>query len=104
VPGLIAVPPQGDKVARARSIAPQVEAGNVFLPGAPNAEESSCDRTRTPAWVQEFIEECAAFPNAAYDDQVDACSQALLRLAVASSAKLRSGGKALMSGLRTREL
>jgi hypothetical protein len=30
-------------------------------------------------WVTEFIEECAAFPNA-YDDQVDAMSQALNRL------------------------
>ncbi len=33
VPGLVAVDPQGDKVARARAVAPDVEAGNVHLPG-----------------------------------------------------------------------
>jgi predicted phage terminase large subunit-like protein len=30
-------------------------------------------------WVNDFIEECASFPNAAHDDQVDAMTQALLR-------------------------
>ena len=30
-------------------------------------------------WVNEFIEECIAFPNGAHDDQVDAMTQALLR-------------------------
>jgi phage terminase large subunit-like protein len=30
--------------------------------------------------VGDFVEECAAFPNGRYDDQVDAMSQALLRL------------------------
>jgi predicted phage terminase large subunit-like protein len=30
-------------------------------------------------WVHEFIEECAAFPNGAHDDQVDAMTQVLLR-------------------------
>ena len=30
-------------------------------------------------WVNDFIEECAAFPNGAHDDQVDAMSEALLR-------------------------
>jgi predicted phage terminase large subunit-like protein len=31
------------------------------------------------SWVEDFIEECAAFPQGRYDDQVDAMSQALLR-------------------------
>jgi hypothetical protein len=31
------------------------------------------------SWVTDFIEECAAFPNGAHDDQVDAMTQALLR-------------------------
>ena len=30
-------------------------------------------------WVDDFIEECAAFPQGAHDDQVDAMTQALLR-------------------------
>jgi phage terminase large subunit-like protein len=29
--------------------------------------------------VNDLIEECAAFPNGAHDDQVDAMTQALLR-------------------------
>ena len=37
------------------------------------------DPTIAP-WITGFIEECAAFPNGAYDDQVDAMSQALNRL------------------------
>ena len=64
IPGLKAVTAQGSKEARAAAISPTVEAGNVFLPeGA--------------AWVEDFIGECASFPNAAHDDQVDALSQAV---------------------------
>jgi hypothetical protein len=29
--------------------------------------------------VNDFIEECAAFPNGAHDDQVDAMTQVILR-------------------------
>lgn len=67
VPGLIPVDPQGGKAARAHAAAPYVEAGNVWLP-------------QHAAFVDGFIEECAAFPNAAHDDQVDAFSQAMIRL------------------------
>lgn len=69
ISGLIPVEPQGGKVARAQAVSPQVEAGNIYLP----------DPSIAP-WVHDFIEECAAFPNGANDDQVDAMSQALLRL------------------------
>jgi phage terminase large subunit-like protein len=31
-------------------------------------------------WVWDFIEECAAFPNGATDDQVDTMSQALTKM------------------------
>jgi len=34
-----------------------------------------------PRFVEELIEECAAFPHGANDDQVDATTQALNRLA-----------------------
>ena len=67
--GLIAVNPEGGKEVRAHAVSPQIEAGNVYLP----------DPTIAP-WIGGFIDECAAFPNAAYDDQVDAMSQALVRL------------------------
>jgi len=69
IEGLIPVEPQGSKVARASAVSPQIEAGNVYLP----------DPSIAP-WVHDFIEECAAFPTGAHDDQVDAMSQALMRL------------------------
>lgn len=69
VPGLIAINPQDSKFARASAIAPFVEAGNIHLP-----TKELCP------WVDEFVEETAAFPNAPHDDQVDAMSQALHRL------------------------
>lgn len=72
IPGLIPVEPQGGKMARVVAISALVEAGNVHLPS----------RAVAP-WIDDFIAECAAFPNGKHDDQVDAMSQALLRLQVA---------------------
>jgi predicted phage terminase large subunit-like protein len=60
VPGLLAVDPRGDKGARARAVAPDVEAGNVHLPGMANAEETGYDRLQTPDWVRGLVDECAA--------------------------------------------
>jgi predicted phage terminase large subunit-like protein len=68
VPGLIAVPPAGSKESRVAAVSPLVEAGNVQLPDP-----------RLAPWVADVIEECAAFPNGAHDDTVDALTQALLR-------------------------
>lgn len=70
IPGLIAVNPEGGKVVRAQAASPDIEAGNVYLPNPSVAP-----------WVHDFIEECAAFPNGANDDQVDAMTQALIRFA-----------------------
>lgn len=69
IAGLIAVEPQGSKEARAHAVSPQIEASNAYLP----------DPSVAP-WVHDFVEECAVFPNGANDDQVDAMTQALLRL------------------------
>ncbi|MEN6533124.1 MAG: phage terminase large subunit, partial [Bryobacteraceae bacterium] len=71
IAGLIAVNPAGGKEVRAHAVSPQIEAGNVYLPDPSIA-----------MWINGFIEECAAFPNGAFDDQVDAMSQALVHLAV----------------------
>jgi predicted phage terminase large subunit-like protein len=68
LPGLLPVTPQGGKVARAAAVSPLIEAGNVYLPHPQHAP-----------WVNDFVEECAAFPNGAHNDQVDAMTQALLR-------------------------
>lgn len=66
--GLIAVQTGSDsKLSRARSISGYVEAGNVYLPAEAD-------------WRSGFIEEHAAFPKGAHDDQVDALSQAMREL------------------------
>jgi predicted phage terminase large subunit-like protein len=84
VGGLIAVEPRGSKEARAHAVAPELEGRNVHLP-APGGVR--------PRWVEELIEECAAFPNGANDDQVDAMTQALIRLAGGGARhQVRSGG------------
>ena len=69
IPGLIAVRPEGGKVARAHAVTGLIEAGNVYIPSS-----------ETCAWVGDYIEECSAFPNGANDDMVDAMTQALNRL------------------------
>lgn len=69
VPGLIPVEPEGGKEARAAAISPFVEARNVHLPAS-----------ELYPWVDELIEEAAAFPSGAHDDQVDALTQAINRL------------------------
>ncbi len=63
--------PQGSKLARAQAAAPELEAGNYWLPQT--------------QWAEEMIEECAAFPNAAHDDMVDAWSQAACRFRTLSN-------------------
>src|SRR5262249_5743487 len=74
IEGLIAVNPEGGKESRGHAGSPQIEAGNVYLPDATLA-----------GGVGSFVDECAAFPHGAYDDQVDAMTQALLRLSKTSS-------------------
>jgi predicted phage terminase large subunit-like protein len=54
-----------DKVTRVHSVSPLFEAGMVWAPEDPFAEE--------------LIEEVAAFPNGEYDDLVDSMTQALMR-------------------------
>jgi predicted phage terminase large subunit-like protein len=70
--GMTAVQPAGGKTARAAAVCPHIESGNVYLPHP----------TLAP-WVEAFIEECAAFPRGRHDDQVDAMTQALFRIACA---------------------
>jgi len=69
ISGLIEVTPEGGKLARAHSVAPHIESGNVYLP-----------HPLIRPWVDPFIEEATAFPYGRHDDQVDAMTQALNRL------------------------
>jgi predicted phage terminase large subunit-like protein len=68
--GIVAVNPTESKYSRASAVAPFVEAGDVWLPSKDVALFDA----------EELVEEAAAFPNSAHDDQVDAASQALARL------------------------
>ena len=76
VSGIVPIQPVGDKIVRANAVAATIEAGDVWLP-----DPSICgvDDSGRP-WVESFIEECAAFPESQNNDQVDAASQALVRL------------------------
>lgn len=67
---VIVKPITGDKATRARPASAQSEAGNVKL--------------LRGAWNELFLDEVCAFPNAAFDDQVDAFADALNELALGS--------------------
>ena len=82
IAGIIPVNPMGGKEARAAAVSPQIEAGNVYLPSPIRV-----------GWVQDFVEECAAFPNGANDDQVDAMTQALARLSMRPQRTRNYSGK-----------
>ena len=75
VSGVIPVTPQGGKTARAQAVQPMVEAGNVYLPDPRPHGRLLPER----AWVEDFIDQCAAFPQGAHDDDVDAFTQLLVR-------------------------
>jgi predicted phage terminase large subunit-like protein len=77
IPGIKPITAQGDKINRAHAVTPQIESGNVYLPGAPTSDHTTYDRAQTPTWVQDLVEETAAFPKSRHDDQVDALTQAL---------------------------
>ena len=65
ISGIIAVSVKGSKEARLHSVAPTIEAGDVYIPEG--------------AMGDALIEEVGTFPNSAFNDQVDTLSQALDR-------------------------
>jgi predicted phage terminase large subunit-like protein len=69
IPGIVLVPPYGDKDARAVAVSPYVYAGNVYLP---HPEMPGCE------WVPGLINEGARYPLSTYGDQVDTLAIALL--------------------------
>lgn len=64
--GMLPIDPKGDKQARMDATSPLIKAGNVYLP-----------HPALYPWVKTFIEWVAGFPNAEFDDDVDALSQGL---------------------------
>lgn len=71
IAGIVPVDPgTASKESRVHAVTPMIESGNVFLPSKALGFE----------WLEDFSEQCAAFPSGANDDMVDAMSQALGRL------------------------
>jgi predicted phage terminase large subunit-like protein len=81
IPGLKPINPKTSKEARARSITPEVESGNVYLPLPSEAE-----------WVMDLLAELRSFPSGANDDQVDALTQALTELRESGGAQISVPG------------
>lgn len=79
LPGIVPIDPEGGKVSRASAVAPLFEAGNVWLP-----------HPEQHPWVQGLIDELCMFPRG-HDDQVDATSQALIRLQTSQTAEIDPG-------------
>lgn len=93
ISGMVAVNPTDSKEARARSTTPEAEAGNIFFPfpGDPGNE-----------WVTDLLSELREFPTGVHDDQVDAYSQAQMRMRGPQSASITVPGQQTtqLGGLR----
>jgi predicted phage terminase large subunit-like protein len=80
VSGIVPFTPRDSKEARAQACAPTVAAGQVWLPN--RNEFQAWLPEETPATVNDWIDEFAAFPKGVHDDQVDSGCQALLHMGV----------------------
>ena len=76
---VIAKPVTGDKATRAKPASAQAEAGNVKL--------------LRGDWNEAFLDEICSFPNAMFDDQVDAFADALNELALGTSYNIAAWGE-----------
>lgn len=56
--------PDRDKIARAHACTHMLHNGKIYIPSG-------------KVWAEEVVEECRKFPNATYDDHVDALTQAI---------------------------
>ena len=73
--GLVAVRPDGSKMARLSAVSPLFEAGQIYIP-------------KRADWADEYVTELLQFPHGANDDQVDATSMALRRMSRQNAAAL----------------
>ena len=71
ISGIIGYSPTESKEARVHAVSGQIESGNVYVP------DPAVHR-----WVDPFLDELCSFPHAMFDDRVDCCTQALIRLGV----------------------
>jgi hypothetical protein len=84
ISGLKPINPTASKVVRARSVTPECESGNVFLPHPSDPGNE---------WVADLLSELRNFPHDVSDDQVDALSQALTELREAGKGKATVPGQ-----------
>lgn len=77
ITGMIGVEPEGGKETRAYAVTPLFESGNVYFPHPLYAP-----------WISDVIEEMLAFPNGEHDDDVDAMTQALVKLMIGQQSLL----------------
>ena len=78
VRGIRLVDPKGGKETRAAAAEIVLEGGHVWLP-----------EPQTRPWVEEFVSECASFPNGKHDDRVDSATQAIIFLDKSSGGSSR---------------
>jgi predicted phage terminase large subunit-like protein len=93
IAGLKPINPKTSKMARAQSITPECESGNVYLPypGDPGNE-----------WVRDILlPELRDFPGSSHDDQVDGLSQALTELREKGRASVTIPGRATASATQS---
>jgi predicted phage terminase large subunit-like protein len=69
IAGVVAVNPEGGKIARAQATAPLWEAGSIELPDP---------QVFGISWMEDYLHNLCAFPKAAHDDDMDSTSQALI--------------------------
>jgi predicted phage terminase large subunit-like protein len=69
IAGVVAINPEGGKIARAQATAPLWEAGSIELPDP---------QVFGAAWMEDYLHNICTFPKAAHDDDMDATSQALI--------------------------
>lgn len=84
--GIIPIPAKGSKRSRAEAVVPFLQGHNIYLPESQTGTKAK--------WVQEFWEECGAFPKGVNDDQVDAFTQAIAFLVPGGWRDIRKAAEA----------
>jgi predicted phage terminase large subunit-like protein len=74
--GVVAIEPEGGKVARMFACAPEWQAGDWYV-------------SRNAAWSEPLIAQLTGFPNAAHDDMADSITQASIWLQGGSNSMMR---------------
>jgi phage terminase large subunit-like protein len=85
IPGIVLVPPVGDKVGRAQAWQPYAAAGNIVLPctcgkSEPHPHDVPAAALPAEEWVRSLVAEHAVFPKGRHDDWVDGTGYAVVEI------------------------